>query len=270
MTDSEFAACVKSMTALVQKPMPHDQIEAYFRMLSDLPYRSVAAGIAAIMATSEFPTIPTVGAIRKAAMAHRDGLTATPEEAWDRVKTAIRHHGTWNPQRAEEMCGSMIWNAIRGIGGWSAVCDAENPQIMFAQFREAWSRITSQGEKLRQIPEKFRPEVVGIPDISDTVADVAKQLAKLAEPEVAPLRLGPVERPAAKPDSKILEAVATRKPGEPPVMLNGFPVNPIPGDDCTRGYHIVSPTGSRFVSPDDMAAELMARSTAIAVLGGDT
>ena len=100
MTRAEFSKLMAFITAAVDKPVARPTVDAYYEMLGDLPYDLAAVAVKKIIATDEYPTLPTIGKIRQAAAEISRGHILSAPEAWGMVLKAVHEYGYYQIGRA--------------------------------------------------------------------------------------------------------------------------------------------------------------------------
>lgn len=123
----------------------------YARLLRDLDYELAVAAIARVAATFKFGNmLPTVAEIREAAASLAVGSVQPGAVAFGAVLGLLRstkehrgYHTADPPPRAvvEKFAGPLGWQALQAIGGWRAVCTAEEndpaPRSQFVRVYDA-------------------------------------------------------------------------------------------------------------------------------------
>ncbi len=139
MTESELAAALAPMVAIVGKPMTQEQIKAWHLMLDDLDVDTVRRGVVATMRDYQYAGFPPVGVVRKNCGSMTGNITATDRVtiAWAAVKTAVPTQGGY----ATVTFDDPITNAtIRALGGWVRICDTESGEQFDAWLRKEFER----------------------------------------------------------------------------------------------------------------------------------
>lgn len=142
MTESELAAALAPMVAIVGKPMSPEQIKAWHLMLDDLDVDTVRRGVVATMRDYQYAGFPPVGVVRKNCGAAVGNITAVDRVtiAWAAVKAAVAREGGY----ATVVFDDPIINAtIRALGGWVRVCDTESGEQFDAWLRKEFERTYS-------------------------------------------------------------------------------------------------------------------------------
>ena len=181
MTEDEWQQCAKVLETATGKrftfikikgEVVEDQIGGYFAMLQQFSGSSVMAAVERYIREGQYPTLPPIGTLHKYASEFERGLSMTPEQAWEIVQQAISRYGYPQPDKAREHVGSVIWETIRGLGGWQTVCDTPSSQAttMRAQWRDAWLRAANRRETLAALPESIRPKINGITEAAKLLA----------------------------------------------------------------------------------------------------
>ena len=142
----------------------------YARLLRDLDYDLAVAAIARVAATFKFSNLlPTVAEIREAAAALSLGAVQPGGSAWGAVIGLLRptrehrgYHAADPPPQAvvERYAGPLGWQALQAIGGWRALCNAEeNDPAPRSQFVRAYDAMASN--QRRDAVSNTLPAVAG-------------------------------------------------------------------------------------------------------------
>ena len=132
MNQREFAECVALICSTVGKEMPVEQSRAWFAMLGDLTVEQLKVGIVNALRDYTFAGFPPVGKIREAAGV-RSGVLQSQDRAtlaWEAVRRAIRQVGGYNSPDFED---KVINACIRGMGGWVAMCDTPEAEMVWRE-----------------------------------------------------------------------------------------------------------------------------------------
>jgi len=130
----------------------------YARLLRDLDYDLAVAAIARVAATFKFSNLlPTVAEIREAAASLAFGSVEPGGAAWGAVLGLLRptrehrgYHAADPPPQAivERYAGQVGWQALQAIGGWRAVCAAEeNDPAPRSQFVRAYDAMAANARR---------------------------------------------------------------------------------------------------------------------------
>ncbi len=133
-------AAIAKLSIAFGKEMPDEQIDLYINMLYDLPSDALQQAVDSIIATERF--FPAIATIRAAALQDDSHLNA--EEAWAFVSRRIQTNG--------RMAGTTGLTAemkvgIGACGGWTALCQSENPTGDRYAFIRAYSSTTQRNRK---------------------------------------------------------------------------------------------------------------------------
>lgn len=162
MTKNEFAKLMAFVTAAVDKPVARPTLEAYFDMLQDLPYELAAVAIKKIIATDEYPTLPTIGKIRQAAAEISRGHILSAPEAWGLVLKAVHEYGYYREGEALASLPEHVAEVVRWMG-FQTICMSEKISVDRGQFL-----------RMYEVHQKREQEQAVLPP---AVRDVIKQLA---------------------------------------------------------------------------------------------
>ena len=121
---------------------------------------SLQAAIKRVLLEREYPGLPPIGLMRRYAIEAAHGVPISAEQAFARVREAISRFGIYEPAAAAEHCGSEIWQAVQGIGGWNRICDSppDQRQTLFAHFRDGWHRSQDSRQQNLRLSEDVQPQ----------------------------------------------------------------------------------------------------------------
>lgn len=111
--------------------------EIYADMLQDLDYLVVKAAAESLMASSEF--MPTIAAIRSAALAISEGAQRPGGDAWGDVLDAVSQFGIY---RQPAFLDSVTARCVKQLG-WEEICNSLNQAADRARFIELYDRLKS-------------------------------------------------------------------------------------------------------------------------------
>jgi len=156
MTEKEFAKMMSFVMAAIEKKPSKQTIEVYYEMLKDLPFDLAFAAAKKVIAQDEYPVLPTIGKLRKAAqdLCYMDKLSAP--EAWGRVLQAVRRHGSYGEEEALQELPPEIALVVKWMG-WREICFSNSPDVVRAQFMRMY-----ETQILRQKEIDFLPEGVKV------------------------------------------------------------------------------------------------------------
>lgn len=118
------------------------------------------------------------------------GSTVTPEEAWGRIKLAVRRHGWTEEDKALDFLGTDISEVVKRFG-WDYFCQmpVSDESTYYSQFRNAY-----------QTESKRKTETAVLPD---KVKDLLPGIVKGNPMPLLPSK--PVQRPPEAPESELSE-----------------------------------------------------------------
>jgi hypothetical protein len=161
LTKPEFVTCLAYLTAGVGKPMTKEQIGVYYDALSDIPLPVLQACCRRAIQEQQDNWLPAVGRIRALAAEALNGLLPQTGQEWSAVLAAIRKFGYPRPAEGMASLSPLAQHAIKSIGGWQTLCNAENLPVLSAQFRTAYESAATRETQLRQISAELRPTITG-------------------------------------------------------------------------------------------------------------
>lgn len=129
------------------------RMQLFERLLSDIPDEMLKAATMQHMATSNF--FPQESEIRKIASELTEKNESSPEEAWGKLKLAIRRHGAYNEPRFRD---GRMQRAV-DVMGWRYLCLSDNEVADRAHFFRIYGAIQER--------EKFDGRL--LPEVRDVV-----------------------------------------------------------------------------------------------------
>ena len=160
---TEFLATLAYLSSAIKKPIPADQAEVYWDLLGDLPAAVLATAAKQVILESEYPVLPTVGALRKRALALMQPAMPQWSEAWELVLSAVNRYGYANQARALATLPDLAARTARALG-WQSLCDASVEQLptVRAQFRDAYSLMAAREQQQALPPARYQRQAAGI------------------------------------------------------------------------------------------------------------
>ncbi len=148
------------MNSVYQRPMPADQINAYYEVLSDIPKDALHAAVLRAIQESEQNFIPPPGLIRRLATEAQYGVIPPWGQEWERVLIYVRRFGRARASDAEAKLGPFTWRIVRQVG-WQELCNTEAIGVQLSQFRDLYNSAAQAETTNRRISEELRPVVGG-------------------------------------------------------------------------------------------------------------
>ena len=155
MTRTEFSKLMAFVTAAVDKPVARPTIDAYFEMLKDLSYDLAAAAVKKIIATDEYPTLPTIGKIRQAAAEISRGHILSAPEAWGMVLKAVHEYGYYREGEALASLPGQVAEVVRWMG-WQTICMSEKISVDRGQFLRMYETHQKREQEQALLPPAVR------------------------------------------------------------------------------------------------------------------
>lgn len=159
MTKQEFAAAMALLSAAIDKPIGKTTIAAWYETIKDLPGQAVMAAIQTVIATDEYPVLPSIGKIRKTAINLMQPQRLTAAEAWGETIKAIRIYGHNQEMEALASLPPEAAEAAR-LMGWQQMCHADNIEVIRGQYLKIYDTQASRAAEERMIPPAAR-ELIG-------------------------------------------------------------------------------------------------------------
>ena len=161
MNSKEFTRIMAFISAAIDRKIARATIDAYYEMLNDLPAELVMAAAKKVIASDEYPTLPTIGKLRKAAqdLCHMDKLSAP--EAWGQVLHAVHRHGYYGEVEAMAALPENV-GAVVGMMGWQDICHSDKPDVLRAQFMRMYETVEIRQREREMLPAGVKELVAGI------------------------------------------------------------------------------------------------------------
>lgn len=118
------------------------------------------------------------------------GTNVAPEEAWGKIKKAVRRYGWTEEDKALEYLGENIGEVVKRFG-WDYFCQMPitDESTYYSQFRNAYQIESRRKVEVIMIPEKVKsilPGIGGGPD-RKMLQEPARTPAKPPQPDDSPL-----------------------------------------------------------------------------------
>lgn len=155
MTREEFAKAMALLSAAIDKPIGKTTIAAWFEILKDLPGPAVEAAVHTVIATDEYPTLPSVGKIRNTAITLMEGQKMTAAEAWGLTLKAIKDYGHYREKEGLEALPEPAAETAR-IMGWRELCFAENIEVIRGQYIKIYENQKTARRDQQALPAAAR------------------------------------------------------------------------------------------------------------------
>lgn len=155
MTKAEFAKAMASLSAAIDRPISKTTLSAWYEYVEDLPGGAVMAAVHTIVATDEYPTLPSIGKIRKTAILLSQPKRLTAAEAWGYTIKAMRSYGHYREADALENLPEEAAQVAR-LMGWQQMCFAENVEVIRGQFMKMFDSLQARDTQERLIPPAAR------------------------------------------------------------------------------------------------------------------
>lgn len=171
LTDAEWVKCSLFLSAAIGRPIPANQLEAYYDLLNDIPFAALKAACKRAIQEQKDNWLPSVGAIRSHASEVINGQLPQYADEWETVRKAIQRFGWPRPVEGMASLSPLAQHAVKAIGGWMAICDSENPSIIGAQFRTAYEAAARREENNRRVSPELRPVITPGPTVTPRIHD---------------------------------------------------------------------------------------------------
>jgi len=159
----EFSKIMAFISAAINREIPVETYEVYYEMLRDMDYELAFAAAKKAIGEDEYPTLPTIGKLRKAAqsLCTMDRLSAP--EAWGLVQKAIRRHGYYGEAEAMALLPPEVAETAKQMG-WAEICHSEKPDVIRAQFMRMYETTEARKKEVDMLPDDVRRMVQGVGD----------------------------------------------------------------------------------------------------------
>jgi hypothetical protein len=154
-----------------------------------LPQAALEVAVKRALLESQYPVIPPVGVLRKLATEALQGADRLPDpgEAWGIVSKAIRQYGYFRPEEGLASLPEFLRRAVHSMGGWGALCNSTEPEIVRAQFRMAYESLAQREHRELLLPAPLKGELAKIGPMPEepkrTIETQRRLLRVMAEPE---------------------------------------------------------------------------------------
>lgn len=171
LSRGEFATCAAYLAAGCGRQMGKEQMEVYYDALCDISFAVLKTCCKRAIQEHKDTWLPSVGMIRSYASEAINGQLPQYADEWELVRKAIKRFGWPQPVKGMASLSPLAQRAVKAIGGWMAICDAENPSITGAQFRAAYESLAKREETNRRISPELRPVITPGPTLTPRIHD---------------------------------------------------------------------------------------------------
>ena len=110
------------------------QMSVWYDNLIDLDATKLALATKKMITTYEFPSIKN---LRQSYADIDMPIHVDAEEGWGLVEKAIRNYGYMRCEEAMQSLPAQVQKAVQYVGGFLAICEAENVSVIRGQFNKA-------------------------------------------------------------------------------------------------------------------------------------
>ena len=160
MTEQEFATLMRFLSASIAKPISEETIEAWYQLLGDLPYQLAKMAFKKVLTENQYQNLPPIGLIRRAAIDIQSGPRMQSAEAWGLVLRAIKRYGIYRKKEALESLPPDVAKIVEWLG-WTELCNAENIEVIRAQFCRAYEANEAREKDMAILPPDVRKVITG-------------------------------------------------------------------------------------------------------------
>jgi hypothetical protein len=176
MTRQEFAQGIALLTGSVGKPMPDEQLAAWYALLSDLTAEQLRRGIVQTLHTHQYAGFPPLGTVRTNALAGTQvSAKDRPLAAWQALLYAIGHVGVYDSPNFDD---AIINAVVRELGGWPILCDTptEGMQWLEKRFCAIYSALCGAN-----LPEEQTRRLAGTTEITNARNGYSMEPVRVAQ-----------------------------------------------------------------------------------------
>lgn len=146
--------------------------------LSDLPFSKLSIAFEDYRRNPKNRTFPLPAQIREMIEPASDPQSQS-RELVDRIKIAIRDFGWNQAEEARSYLGPLAWQVVRGMGGWSSVCESDfifNPGLI-AQARNRAEDLVKYEGRSEHLTLVAPPKREQVESSNSEVRDISALLA---------------------------------------------------------------------------------------------
>ena len=155
MDKHEFAVSMALLSAAIDNPIGKTTIAAWYEIVKDLPGAAFQAAVHTVVATDEYPVLPSIGKLRKTAIELMDPRSQTAAEAWGLTIRAIKGYGHQQEKAALASLPPEAAEAAR-LMGWQQMCHAENIEVIRGQYLRIYDTQAARRTQDRLIPPEAK------------------------------------------------------------------------------------------------------------------
>ena len=139
-----------------------DSLAIWHEMLEDMDLPIVKLAVKRMIATLKYP--PSVADLRESVANLALQGAPTAGQAWGQITAAIGRYGYYQPDAAHQALGDDLWSMVRQIGGWTHLCEADNLDVIGAQFERRYQAMTDKRRERIQVPRCIQTQFAAMLD----------------------------------------------------------------------------------------------------------
>lgn len=140
MTHEQFGVFAMAMKSYYPKEHileTKQQLEAWYRMLADIPYEICNQALMQWVSTERWS--PTVADLRERATTIAYGEVKDWATAWQEIQDSIREYGYYRAKEGMDCLDDTTKQVIRQLGGYQHICISEKVDVLRANFRDLYT-----------------------------------------------------------------------------------------------------------------------------------
>ena len=130
-----------------------EAMSLWYDDLKDIPVEVLTASLKKWVATEKWP--PTIADLRAGANELVSGALPDWGDGWMEVRKAVSRWGYMQKEEALKGMSPATRQAVERIG-WQAICESENPDVIRAQFRQAFEACARREAEERNYSPELR------------------------------------------------------------------------------------------------------------------
>lgn len=154
-------------------------VKVWYDNLKDLDPKILAYAVKSIIATSEFP--PSIATLRGKYCEINSPERVENEEGWGLVMRAIRNYGYMRATEALESLPTHVQRAVLFVGGFKAICESENQDVIRGQFNKAMASVNTRSKTESAMGVSLIEKISSIQSIAESKSriEIAETVNKI-------------------------------------------------------------------------------------------
>lgn len=154
MSPQDFAKVMNFLGQAYNKEFDRNQLNVWYTFFESETIEDFKAAITRLISKNKF--IPSIAEIKEEINTlHHSFLQLTADDEWHKVQKAIGKYGFYNSTEAEASLDPFTAKVVRNMGGFRAICMAEDNEWTRKNFMRLWDDMQDRRKTTLQYDPKY-------------------------------------------------------------------------------------------------------------------